>query len=103
MLHKNVIEYILASAYFPIFKFKKIINNNYYLDGGLTNNLPVELVYDYDEIIVIRTNKKKVRYKKKVRERKPKHHLGNAMYVNKNQIKKNIKQGYIDTKNILSI
>ena len=29
MLHKNVIEYILASAYFPIFKFKKIINNHY--------------------------------------------------------------------------
>ena len=103
MLHKNVIEYILASAYFPIFKFKKIINNNYYLDGGLTNNLPVELVYDYDEIIVIRTNKKKVRYKKKVIEIMPKHHLGNTIYINKNQIKKNIKPGYIDTKNILSI
>lgn len=38
----RVSEYLLASAYFPAFKSEKI-NGKYYLDGGLYNNLPVDL------------------------------------------------------------
>ena len=34
-------EYIMASSYLPVFKMEKIIDNSYYLDGGVSNNLPI--------------------------------------------------------------
>jgi len=34
MSKEKIKEYILASAYLPIFKMEKLIDDNYYLDGG---------------------------------------------------------------------
>ena len=37
-------EYILASCYLPVFKPQKIIDNNYYFDGGIYDNSPVNML-----------------------------------------------------------
>lgn len=52
---KNMKDYIMASAAcFPAFKMRKI-NNKYYIDGGYTNNLPINLAVELgaDEVIAI--------------------------------------------------
>ncbi len=50
-------EYLMASAYFPAFKREKI-GGKRYLDGGIYNNLPVNLLKDkgYKNLILIRTH-----------------------------------------------
>lgn len=39
----KLVEYLLASAYFPAFKKEKI-NGKMYIDGGIYNNLPINLL-----------------------------------------------------------
>ena len=58
-------QYLLASAYFPAFKREKI-GGKRYVDGGIYNNLPVNLLVDkgYRDLILIRTHG--VGYVKKV-------------------------------------
>lgn len=58
-------QYLLASAYFPAFKREKI-GGKRYVDGGIYNNLPVNLLVDkgYKDLILIRTHG--VGYVKKV-------------------------------------
>lgn len=50
-------EYLMASAYFPAFKRERI-GGKRYLDGGIYNNLPVNLLKDkgYRDLILIRTH-----------------------------------------------
>ena len=50
-------EFLLASAYFPAFKREKI-GGKRYVDGGIYNNLPVNLLIDkgYKDLILIRTH-----------------------------------------------
>lgn len=50
-------EYLLASAYFPAFKREKI-GGKRYVDGGIYNNLPVNLLKNkgYKDLILIRTH-----------------------------------------------
>lgn len=50
----NLLDYILASANFPVFKRKTIDGVNY-IDGGVTNNLPIDMLIDrgYDTIISV--------------------------------------------------
>ena len=50
-------EFLLASAYFPAFKREKI-GGKRYVDGGIYNNLPVNLLADkgYKDLILIRTH-----------------------------------------------
>ena len=50
----KMIEYLLASSCFPIFKPQKI-GDNKYLDGGLSNNMPISLLIKkgYSNIILI--------------------------------------------------
>ena len=50
----KMIDYLLASSCFPIFKPQKI-GNNEYLDGGLSNNMPISLLLNkgYKNIILI--------------------------------------------------
>jgi NTE family protein len=37
----NLIDWVVASASIPIIFQPVVINNYYYVDGGLTNNLPI--------------------------------------------------------------
>lgn len=48
-------DYLLASAYLPVFKSEKL-HGKRYLDGGFYNNLPIKMLLDknYKDIIVIR-------------------------------------------------
>ena len=52
----KLIDYIISSAYLPVFKFERIIDDKYYIDGGFYSNCPVDMLVDalYDEIYVIR-------------------------------------------------
>ena len=53
----ELVHYLLASAYFPAFKKEKI-GGKRYVDGGIYNNLPVNLLTDkgYKDLILIRTH-----------------------------------------------
>ena len=45
-------EYILASCNLPVFKLEKLIDDNYYIDGGFYDNNPINMLLDkgYDKI-----------------------------------------------------
>ena len=51
----NLLEYLMASSYLPVFREKRIIDNHYYIDGGFYDNSPVKILTDkgYDEIYII--------------------------------------------------
>ena len=53
----KLVEFLMASAYFPAFKREKI-DGKRYIDGGLYNNLPVNLLKDkgYQDLVLIRTH-----------------------------------------------
>ncbi|SHI06691.1 patatin-like phospholipase family protein [Sporanaerobacter acetigenes] len=52
-----LVDYLIASAYFPVFKKEKI-DGKKYIDGGVYNNLPINLLSDkgYKDLIAIRTH-----------------------------------------------
>ncbi len=100
-------EYILASCYLPIFKFEKIIDNNYYLDGGFYDNVPANALLDhgYDLVYAVDLEaigvRRKYKNKKKVVVIKPSRKLGSILNYNLNKIRDNIKLGYYDTLKII--
>lgn len=100
-------EYIIASCYLPIFKFEKIIDNNYYLDGGFYDNLPVNALLNkgYDKIYAVdlKAIGRRQNYidRNKVIEIKPSHSLGGILNTDREKINDNIKLGYYDTLKIV--
>ena len=99
----KMIDYLLASSCFPIFKPQKI-GNNEYLDGGLSNNMPISLLLDkgYKNIIlidvmgigVIRRNTSKDTTFKVI---KPDEETIGLFDFNHDNIVKSITLGYLDT------
>ncbi|MDI6605122.1 MAG: patatin-like phospholipase family protein [Thermoanaerobacteraceae bacterium] len=53
----KLVDYLMASAYLPIFKREKI-DGKRYVDGGIYNNLPANLLINkgYKNLILIRTH-----------------------------------------------
>ena len=96
-------EYILSSAYLPGFKLEKIIDDKYYLDGGVITNCPVDLLIDYgcDEIYVVKNWQEKIRYKKKdnvkVNMITPSENLGSILLFEKETAEYRMNLGYYDT------
>lgn len=97
-------EYILASSYLPIFKMNKIIDNSLYLDGGFSDNLPINLLEKNGcrDIITIRINglgkiKNKLNEDTNVIEIKPTKNTGPIIMFDNNDIKNNYYMGYFDT------
>ena len=97
-------EYILASSYLPGFKFNKIIDDSFYLDGGFHNNLPITLLEDNgcDKIIAIRingigNNKKKINSKTEVIEISPTKNTGPVLMFDSQDVENNFHMGYYDT------
>ena len=96
-------DYILASACFPIFK-PQSIDDNVYFDGGLSDNMPVNMLVKkgYKNIILIdiqgigitRRNIESDIYVKVIR---PAEDLGGTFNFNHENIMKNINLGYYDT------
>lgn len=104
MIKGKLFDYILASCYLPIFKAQKKVDDNYYLDGGFYDNLPVNMLIDkgYNKIYVVELNpvlnitqkpKKEVEIIRIV----PKRSLGGVINFSTASVQENIKMGYYDT------
>ena len=98
----KLVEYLLASAYFPAFKKEKI-NGKMYIDGGIYNNLPINLLSDkgYKDIIAIRTHgpgrlKKNDNSGLNIIYISPNDDLGKTLDFDGEVARKNLKLGYYD-------
>jgi NTE family protein len=99
----QLVNYILASAYLPIFKREKI-NGKRYIDGAFHNRVPIQMLIDdgYKDIIVLkiqgigvkrRVNTKGVR----IIEISPQELLGKTLEFSPMKVKRNLDLGYFDT------
>lgn len=101
-------DYLMASASFPLFKHEKL-HGQTFLDGGLTNNVPIDMLINrgYKNIIVIRVygigleKKVKIPEDVKVTYIAPKIHLCNVLEFNRKKAVRNIMLGYYDAVRIL--
>lgn len=99
-----VSSYILASSYLPVFKSEKI-EDKVYIDGGIYNNCPINMLIKkgYKNIIEIRTKAVGIYKKVKVPSDvnvitiKPSVDLGSILFVDMEVANKNVKLGYYDT------
>lgn len=101
---EEMVNYLLASSCFPIFK-PQIINNEEYYDGGLYDSAPTNMLIEkgYKNIILVdiagvgfsrKLTTRKGIYLKTIR---PSEDLGGTFEFNHDRIVKNIKLGYLDT------
>lgn len=103
----KVVDYLLASAYLPIFKMEKIIDNKYYLDGGCFNNCPLSMlnISEYEKIYIIKIYKNEAVDKNYRKENTviiaPNRNLGSQIDFNSKITHFNIKLGYYDTIKVL--
>ncbi len=96
-------DYLLASSYLPAFQNEKLQGIKY-LDGGLSNNVPVDMLINrgYKDIIIIRIYglglEKPIKIPKDVNiiEIAPKANLGGILEFDSRKSKRNIKLGYYD-------
>ena len=98
-----LVDYIFASAHFPAFKIKRYFDGKIYIDGGVYNNMPANVLIanGYDDIIAIRTMSKMPHVKVDSSEINikyicPSENLGRMANVHRNSINNNIKLGYYD-------
>lgn len=103
----KIIDYILASCYLPLFRMEKIIDNNYYIDGGFYDNSPVDMLVKkgYKKIYCIGI-RGIGRHKKRpqnvhVIDILPSRPLGGVINLSKDKMNENIKIGYFDTLKVL--
>lgn len=101
----KLVDFIIASATFPIFP-AKVIDGKKYIDGGVYDNMPINLLVrdGYKHILVIRTNTDEKQPRRKVEGEPelffitPKEDLGPAMAFSQRRIHTYIEMGYDDTK-----
>lgn len=106
----ELIDFVIASATYPIFP-PKVIRDKKYIDGGVFDNMPSKLLKDrgYDRLVFIRTNMEdKVWQKKQDMNDKnsffiiPKMDLGHAMNFTSERVAKFLALGYEDGKAAIS-
>ncbi len=112
-LFKNEIEkdklkdYIIASSFLPIFKMEKLIDDEYYLDGGFYDVGPVNMLLDhgYQKVYLIKIHgigiHRKYDPNADVIVIEPKRSLGGVLDLDPKRIDENIKMGYYDTLRVL--
>lgn len=95
-------NYLLASAYYPAFRLKRL-DGKFFIDGGVYNNMPISLLAEkgYDKVIAIRTMSKMpyitpVMPSVDVNFICPSEDLGRTMQMSARMINRNIKLGYYD-------
>jgi NTE family protein len=98
----KLIDYLLASASFPGLKIEPI-DGKFYIDGGLYDNLPVNLLIrkGYKEIIAVRTFaigkiRKAEDHNVKIINVTPSDDLGAILNFDHEMIEINLKMGYFD-------
>jgi len=105
---EELIEYIMASCYFPGIKQRRIIDNHYYIDGGFYDNSPVKIFLDkgYNEVYVV--NVKGIGFYRKIKDSnakiiniKPSRKNGMIFELDKSVIRDNIMMGYYDTLRVI--
>lgn len=97
-------DYLVASAScFPAFT-KKIIDNNEFIDGGIYDNLPINLAIKMGSTEVIAIDLDEVGIKQKVKDNsipikyiKPRNDIGSFLIFDKDMSKRAIRLGYNDT------
>lgn len=100
-------DYILASAFLPIFKMEKLIDNHYYLDGGFYDLGPVNMLLNkgYDTVYLVKVHgvgiSRNYDHNKNVIVIESKRELGGVLDLDPNRIEENIQMGYYDTIRIL--
>lgn len=100
---EKLVEYIMASCYFPGIKQERIIDNHYYIDGGFYDNSPVKLLADkgYDKIYVVGLKglglHRSVPKNTDIIRILPSRDTGLVFELDKHVIKDNIMMGYYDT------
>ena len=99
----NLKDYLVASAsFFPAFKLKKI-DNEYYIDGGFSDNMPINLAVEMgaDEIIAVDLDeigiKRNLKYNVDVTYITPKNKIDSFLKFEKNSSRRGIRLGYNDT------
>ncbi len=104
----KLVDYIVASATFPIFP-PKVIDGKKFIDGGVYDNMPINLLsgHGYDKMLVIRTNVQTKQPKRKIIGNPdlffiaPKEDLGPAMAFSRTRIHKFMHMGYDDAKELM--
>lgn len=100
-------DYIIASCCLPIFKMEKLIDDEYYLDGGFYDVGPVNMLLEkgYKKVYLIKIHGVGIRRKYQedadVVVIEPKRSLGGVLDLNPEQIEENIKMGYYDALKVL--
>lgn len=101
---EKLTDYLIASCYLPVFKKEKLIDNNYYFDGGFHDLCPVDMLLNkgYDDIIAIRVKgiglfKKVKNAKENVLYLEPSRPLGSILCLDNKRVRGNIRMGYLDT------
>lgn len=99
---EKMVEYLLASSCFPIFK-PQVIDGEEYLDGGLYDNIPINMLIKkgYKNIIVVDVagvglKRKMIKKDVYLKVISPNESLGGTFEFNHQKIKDNIQLGYLD-------
>jgi len=110
----RLVDYILASANFPVFK-RETFNGEQYIDGGIYSNIPIELAINrgYKKIIAVDIGTYgftdilnflgKYKNKAEVLFIKPRAHFGTVLTFDPEVSKKYLLEGYLDTLNIFGV
>lgn len=101
----RLVDYLIASSSLPIFKLNTM-DDKLYLDGMFFDNMPIRLLEEkgYDDIVVIRLLDDfigKMNLNKyqdmNIKTIIPSEYLGGCLNKDKDNVKKNIDLGYLDT------
>jgi NTE family protein len=104
----KLIDYVLASANFPVFK-RENISGETFMDGGVYSNMPIEMAINrgYKRVIAVDIGtygisdllsflNKGAESKAEIKYIKPVEHYGNLLTFDIEVSKKYIKEGYLD-------
>lgn len=98
----KLIDYLMASAYLPVFKIERL-GGKIYLDGGFYDNLPFRILLNkgYKDLILVRTHGRGLT--RKIDTNKinatiisPSDDIGRSYTYEANIAKRNIRLGYFD-------
>ena len=100
-------NYLLASAYLPVFKSEKL-GGKIFLDGGFYDNLPFKMLQNkgYDKLILVRTHARGLtrridRDDDNIIVIRPSEDLGNTYILEADTCKRNMQLGYYDALKVL--
>jgi len=107
MNKEKIKDYVIASSFLPLFRMEKLIDDEYYLDGGFYDLGPVNMMLEkgYDTVYLVKVHGIGISraYDKKanVIVIESKRTLGGVLDLDPNRIDENIKMGYYDAIRVL--